>query len=203
MKEFKKAKKKYNISAVLLLILAIIVIVAGISLDFLAEIDNVVTTTLFIVALALVVLAIPFIFFIARFQSKLAKNIVAKLNKTLDGECSYQGGAPILDIVDESMHPYNKDTNAYAHDGIVGKYEDLSFEYYLCAFQQESLFLSDSKNTFELYIFKNVSVFPKEFFVTAKKMKNVDDFEIIPTKGLASIYTRKKDEVILEDLPKD
>lgn len=200
MKHFKKAKKRYNILAILLLILASIALVVGICLDFLAEIDSVISTVIFAVALCLIVLIIPVIIFIARIQSKIAKNIVAELNKNLDMEYTYQGGESILDIVDESMHPYDKDTSIYSKDGIVGNYEDISFEYYLCVLQKEPLFSKD--NFYELYVFKNASVFSKEFFVTAKKMKNVEDFHILPTHGGASIYTRKQDEICDEDLPK-
>lgn len=203
MQEFKKTKKRYNILTVILIVLASIVLVAGVSLEILAEIDNGVALTLFVVAAVLVFSIIPFLILIARIQIKIAKNLVERLNEDLDREYSYQEGAPILDIVEDSMHPYEKDMQAFSKDGIIGKYEDIDFEYYLCTLQKESLFSRDSKNTFELYVFKNVSVFSKSFFVTTKKLKNVEQYKITPTTGAASIYTIKNDEIILDDLPKD
>ena len=127
--------------------------------------------------------------------------MVDKINKKLNMEYTYQGGEPILDIVDDSMYPLNKETNAFSKDGIIGKYEDIDFEYYLCSLQEESLF--SKEDIYELYVFKNVCVFPKEFFVTAKKLKNVEQYKKIPTKGEASIYTLKDEEIIKDDLPKD
>ncbi|MDE5855792.1 MAG: hypothetical protein K2H06_01965 [Anaeroplasmataceae bacterium] len=203
MKEFKKTKKRYNILTIVLFVLASIALVAGISLEFLAEIDNGVALALFAVALVLVIIIIPLLIFIAKFQTKIATKLVAELNNALQLDVSYQEGAPILDIVEDSMHPYEKDMNAFSKDGIIGKYEDIDFEYYLCSFQKDSLFSQDSKNTYELYVFKNVCVFSKSFFVTAKKLKNVEQYKIIPTTGAASIYTTKNDEIICDDLPKD
>ena len=201
MKEFKKAKKRYNVLTIILLVLASISLIAGISLEVLAEIDNDVALILFAVAFVLIIALIPILIVVSKYQSKVAKNIVEKLNKELDMEYSYQEGAPILDIVEDSMHPYEKDMKAFSRDGIIGKYEDIDFEYYLCTFEKDSLFSQDSKNTFALYVFKNVSVFPKQFFVTAKKLKNVEEYKVIPTTGDASIYTTKDDEIILDDLP--
>ncbi|MDE6241810.1 MAG: hypothetical protein K2M08_05285 [Anaeroplasmataceae bacterium] len=201
MKEFIKTKKRYNILTVILFVLAGIALVAGIALEFLAEIENDIAGILFVVALALVVINFPVLIFISKFQNKIAKNIVEELNKVVDGEYNYEEGAPILDIVEESMHPYELTMKPSSKDGIKGKIEDIDFEYYLCTFEKESLFSQDSR--YELYVFKNVSVFPMEFFVTAKKLKNVEQYKVIPTKGEASIYTTKNDEIILEDLPKD
>lgn len=203
MKEFKKTRKRYNMLTIILLILTGIMLIAGISLEVLAEIDNDVTLAFFAVAAVLIILTLPVLIVVSKHQSKIAKNIVEKLNKELDLEYSYQEGAPILDIVEDSMHPYEKDMKAFSKDGIIGKYEDVEFEYYLCTFEKDSLFSKDSKNTFELYVFKNVSVFPKQFFVTAKKLKNVEEYKVIPTTGDASIYTTKDNEIILDDLPKD
>lgn len=203
MKEFIKTKKRYNILTVLLFILAGIALVAGIALEFLAEIDNDIALILFVVALALVIISFPVLIFISKFQNKIAKNIVEELNKVLDGEYKYQEGAPILDIVEDSMHPYELTMKPTSKDGIIGRIEDIDFEYYLCTFEKESLFSQDNKNRYELYVFKNISVFPKEFFVTAKKLKKVEQYKKIPTKGEASIYTTKNEEILLEDLPKD
>ncbi|MDE6407421.1 MAG: SecY family transport protein [Anaeroplasmataceae bacterium] len=203
MKEFKKTKKRYNILTVILFILAGIALVAGIALEFLAEIENDIALIFFIVALALVVLSFPLLIFIYKFQNKIAKKMIEELNKSLDREYTYQEGTSILDIVDDSMHPYELNMKPFSKDGIVGKYEDIDFEYYLCTFEKESLFSQDNKNRYELYVFKNVSVFSKSFFVTAKKLKNVEQYKVTPTRGMASIYTTRNDDIILDDLPKD
>lgn len=203
MKDFKKTKKKYNILAVLLLILASIALVAGVSLDVLAEIDNTVAVILFVIALALVILIIPLLIFIAKYQGKISKAFVEELNYTVGDDFTYQDGEPILDIVEDSLHPYDKNMTAYSKDGIIGKYEDISFEYYICTLSKDSIFSNDNRTTYELYVFKNVSVFPSTFFVTAKKLKNVEQYKTTPTTGEATIYSLNDKDLVVESLPKD
>ncbi|MCM1131466.1 MAG: hypothetical protein NC310_05085 [Roseburia sp.] len=202
MEEFKRFKKKYNIITIILLVLASLSLGAGISVDILAEINHRVAIALFIAAIVWLVLTIPLLIVISRIQSKIIMNIVERLNKELNSQYEYKEAAPILDIVESSMHPYEKDMRAFSKDGIIGKYEDIDFEYYLCTLEQDSLF-SKAKNTFELYVFKNVCVFPKCFFVTAKKLKHVEEYKITKTNGEASIYTTGAEEIILDDLPKN
>lgn len=202
MEDFRKQKKIYKITTILIAILAVICFIAAISLDFVAEIDDTVSTIFFVVSLSLVVLTVSLIFIIYKFYSRATNRIVEQLNHCIDKEYKYQQNVPILDIVVDSLYPTQKNEQFFALESILGKYEDIPFEYYLFASQKKQ-FLITKDEMVELYVFKNSCVFPKRFFVSAQEIKSCNDYKKISTTGNSYIYMIQNDDVIIDDLPQN
>lgn len=203
MEEFKKNQKRHMAIKCIITAFVIIICIAGISLEVLAEIPNPVAIILFIVAFGLVLIGIVCIFVFYKMDGKVTDKLVTQLNQELEGDYSYACSIPILDLVQESMYSIpHKTLAATAIESISGKIEDISFEYYVFTFTKESLFSNDFKDVFELYIYKNVSVFSKEFFVTKTQLKKAGEFKEISKEGIY-IYTKQNEEEFHPYLPGD
>lgn len=202
MEEFVKSRKRCKITSIIMSVLAVLAIIAGISLEFLVEIENDIALIAFVCALVFVVVAIFLLILFYKSNTKIVKKIVDQVNQEIDNEFTYVENVPISDLILDSMYPCNN--QAIAIDGIVGKLDDVSFEYYLFRFYDDNLFPSSFKKTaFELFIYKDISLFHKQFFVTDKLIKNESDYKILPTDGVAKIYTTREEEFPFLSLPKD
>lgn len=204
MKDFVKAKKRYQLTSIIMGILTVIAFIAGFAAEILGELDNLIAIILFAVAFVLLILCIPFIFLFYRMNEKYSKQICERLNKRVGCEYSYTNGGPITDLVLKSMYPY-PNIRASALEGILGMYDSFEFEYYLFNFLEDSL--TSRNKTLKLYILKNISVYEKNFFITNKKIKNAEEYKVIPMDNNFKFYTKTNEEIenldVLKDIPQD
>ncbi|MBD5390616.1 hypothetical protein HDR67_01270 [bacterium] len=203
MEEFNKNKRKHKRFTIVTGVVAVICCIASISLDFLAEIDNTIALIFFVIAFALMLICGVCIFIFYKIDCKITKKLMDQLNQEIDREYSYDYNIPITDIMIESMYsiPF-KTMTAYAKESISGTLEDISFEYYLFSNTRESILPNHSKDIYELYIYKNSSVFSKEFFVTKNQLKKIGEYRE-SSVGYIYIYTKQSLEFSEESLPSD
>ncbi|MDE7161753.1 MAG: hypothetical protein K2N65_03225 [Anaeroplasmataceae bacterium] len=202
MEEFKKNKKRHVLINAIMGVLIVICLISGISLEILAEIDNTIALILFVIAFGLLVIGILCFILFYKMDRKITQKLLEQLNQEIDREYTYTHDIPIIDLIQDSLYQIpNKTTSAFAKEGISGKLEDVSFEYYLFTFEKESFF-TNQKDAYELYIYKNSSVFSREFFVTKEQMKKVEDYKETSI-GYTYIYTKHNEEFSKADLPGD
>lgn len=204
MEEFKKNKKRHARITAIMAVLIVICFIAGVCLEFLAEIDNTIALVLFMIALGLVVIGFLCFILVYKIDCKVTDKMLEQLNNEIEGEYSYDYKAtPIMDLLQESMYPIlYKNMSAYTKESISGKIEDISFEYYVFKYEKETFFVNNKKATYELYIYKNSSVFSKEFFVSKNQLEEVGEFKETSI-GNIYIYTKKNEEFSEADLPED
>ena len=200
MEEYIKTKKMCKITSIIMAILSGVAFIAGLTLELLSETENEVAQIPFLCSFVCLVISILVFIFCYKLNSKSIKKIVDQVNQEIDEKFTYVENVPISDLIKDSMFPCKN--QAIALDGIVGKFDDVSFEYYLTRFYDDDFFPSSFKKTaFEFYVFKDVSIFHKQFFVTDLNIKNASDYKILPTDGTARIYTMKEEEFPFLPLP--
>ena len=171
MEDLRKLKKGYKIFTISLGFVIVLGFICAIMLECLSDASFENMAYVFCSLLLGLIVFIIVVVFLYKRQTKLENRILEYLNKEISSDYKYLGNTPILDLVEDSQFSYEKGMEAHSKDGISGSIEDISFEYYLFSFYRDSFFQNIKKNTYELYIYKNIGIFQEELILSEQNKK--------------------------------
>ncbi len=203
MEDFKKLKRRFKFFTIALGLVAVFFLICTILLEFASDALFDAVAYVFCALFGLVIIFLGLVLFLYWKKNKQESKLVEYLNTEISDEFQYQGILPILDIVEESQFSYEKGMGANSKDGISGVIEGIEFDSYLMFFYKDSFLQNTRKNTYELYIFKNIDFLQKDFILTNQEAKLPQDICFISVqRNTLYVYkhTQRKNALYLEAL---
>lgn len=131
------------------------------------------------------------IFVFYKIHAKYHHQFIDFLNQNIDLDYQYIENQDYSNQFFSSLFPCNKRDIIHAKDGLIGKMEDISFEYARIIITKDEFEFSKDK-TFDLYIFRNISLYKQEYAISQTKIKKgIPDYEETPFQE-AFLYSKGK-----------
>lgn len=170
MNEFKRVKKTLNISLILTGVSGVLALISAFILEILSEVNEYFGVVLFLVMFIIFAVSLGLVIIFYRLNQKTTKKILSLISQELKIPLKISSGGPCLDLLKDSYFPFETKEQASSKEVIEGNIDIVPFEYHLLDIYKDGIFI-DKKAKYELYIFKDVSIFQEEFIATSKELR--------------------------------
>ncbi|MDE6583853.1 MAG: hypothetical protein K2K15_00470, partial [Anaeroplasmataceae bacterium] len=172
MDDFKRVKKTLNISLILTGVSGVSALISAFILEILSEANEYLGVILFLVMFIIFAVSLGFVIIFYRLNQKTTKKILNLISQEVKVPLKISSGGPCLDLLKDSYFPFDTKEQATSKEVLEGNIDIVPFEYHLLEIYKDGI-LIDKKAKYELYIFKDVSIFQEEFIATTKELSEI------------------------------